>query len=230
MVGEFIGLVIWREVPARHQAKTVRSLPREDGHRIAPDLNHSLPGHPRVPADQAVSTEVSPAAMSPLQTTRGQTADSSDARQRPAMKKICILTVLMASWLVIWISWKLHFWVVPGQTFHVHTWNFGGYDLEVWQRKAPGWTEGFSTALFVRSTNNRVWEAFTIGHEDGYSPAIRLYNRSSSVEVSLGNKRLGAFNLTQRTYLRSGQTSPIAEGTTDSPSNWWVSPSLPATP
>jgi len=135
------------------------------------------------------------------------------------------LTLILVAGAVLfaagWYSWELHFWTPPGQMVKLQTWNIGSYEFEVWQRKNQGWAGAFTTALFARSISNRVWDAFSIGHEDGYSPAIRLRRETSVVEVLRGRKRLGAFDLTKGTYLRVGQSGPIAEGTTPSPGSWW---------
>ena len=140
------------------------------------------------------------------------------------MKKSLILLSIFAFIGLSWLSWKVHFWSHPGKTFHLGNWKFGTYDFQIWQRKNEGFAEPFTTALFVRPTGSRLWKAYSLGHQDFYTPPVKLEHKDSEVEVFYGDKSLGVFDLTTGNYLRAGQLNPIEEGGTDSPEKWWISP------
>jgi hypothetical protein len=111
-----------------------------------------------------------------------------------------------------------------GTTLRLGSWTHGDYVFEVWQRKNESRMEPFATALFVRQKTDHWWEAFSLGHQDCYAPAIRLQPDGPRVGVFRSGRELGVFDTKVGGYVRAGGKEPIREGTTDSPGNWWVSP------
>ncbi|HZQ47390.1 MAG TPA: hypothetical protein VFC07_10290, partial [Verrucomicrobiae bacterium] len=111
----------------------------------------------------------------------------------------------------------------PGE-IHFFSAKHGNYEFQVWQRKNESRLEPFLTAMFVRESSHKVWQAFSLGFQDCYAPRITFRQTGSQVEVFHGRKQLGSFDMAASKYLQVGQIEPINEGTTDSPTNWWISP------
>ena len=84
--------------------------------------------------------------------------------------------------------------------------------------------EPFSTAMFVRRAPNQDWRAFSLGFQDCYAPHVAFKQSGSHIDITCGKKQLGEFRLADGEYFRIGQTHPIKEGVTTSPSEWWTSP------
>ena len=132
--------------------------------------------------------------------------------------KLFVLLVLAAGLL----SWKLSFWTPPGRTFHVGSWTFGGHEFQVWQRKNEDFSEPFTTALFVRSSTNQIWQIYSLDHQDFCAPTVRLHQKGFDIEVVKEHRYLGTYDLKAGTYLRVGQAAPIHEGTILEPKHWWL--------
>ncbi|MFO1511319.1 MAG: hypothetical protein U1F83_00130 [Verrucomicrobiota bacterium] len=109
------------------------------------------------------------------------------------MKPLVIAATIFGACVFVLLAWLGHVFqpfMKAGSCIQLQDRHFGSYEFQVWQRKNPNLLEPFTTALFVRNKANRQWLAFSLGHQNAYSPAISLRPTNSQIAVYHGNSYL----------------------------------------
>ena len=144
------------------------------------------------------------------------------------MKKVLFTTVVL---VVCGFFGYLLFCFQPmmpeGTVLKLSAFQSGSYDFQIWQRKRGSWSEPFSTAMFVRHQTNAIWDAYTLGIQDLYKPAIRFKTNASEVTILDDHKPIAHFDIHTGLMTYADSTPHPNEGTTQNPGDWWASP-LPA--
>jgi hypothetical protein len=143
------------------------------------------------------------------------------------MKRLGFAVTLVVLAVIAWFGLVFRPWVTPGLTFPLYNAKYRDWDIQVWQRKNDSLFEPFATALFVRHTNNAVWEAFTLSHQDGFAPVILFSESNSVVEIRYKSSCVGNFDLTTGQYFRYGRSNSVFEGVAVNPKDWWQSQTNP---
>jgi hypothetical protein len=168
-----------------------------------------------------LTTEVGPRATRLLPITLGD--GENRMRAKSALWRLLTLLVLAALVAGMWVGWKLHPWMRPGQAIHIKSWKFGHQEFAVWQRKNTTFVEPFATGLFARRGSEQ-WRAFLLDFEDLYHPGIVLRKEATGVVVVRNGKRLGVFDEVTQTFTRESDGSSFT-GTViygEPPGNWWI--------
>ena len=138
------------------------------------------------------------------------------------MKYIGTMLILCLIAVFMWIGFIFRPWMRPGSTFKIRDAEIGDWTFQIWQRKNESFTEPFATALFARPKKGTQWKAFTLSHQDRFSPSVKLIGSNAVVLIINGNVSAAEFHLANGRYFRKGQTNFINEGVSDDPQLWWT--------
>lgn len=139
------------------------------------------------------------------------------------MKRVAQLAALVVILIAGWIAWRLHPWMHSGRTVQLGSWQMGGHEFQVWQRKNNDLLEAFATGLFVRTATHDIWQVYCLDFEDIYSPKMELRVIGSQIAVFRSDTKIGDFDTTTTNFKRAidGATLNAVVVSNDPPSDWW---------